>query len=326
MTRFFRSSTLRLAGVLALCLQAGLLQAQAWPAKPVRLIVPFDAGGPTDILARGAGAKIGEGLGVTVLVENRGGAATIVGAEMVAKSAPDGYTLLLTTGTAVSINQHLYKTLPYNPEKDFAAVGRLASTPYVMFARAGMPFNTMADMFAYAKANPGKLNVALPGAGTPTHLALQMLENASGTQFTAVQYKGNAPALNDLLGERIEMMLSSPLIMFAHVKSGKLKAIATAAPRRMPQFPDAPAFAEIFPGFEAQTWFGIVAPVGTPREPITRINAEMQKFVKDQGTRDKLGALGMFLDGGTPEQMATYIREESDRWGKVIRQMGLKLE
>jgi tripartite-type tricarboxylate transporter receptor subunit TctC len=271
-------------------------------------------------------ANIGDGLGVNVVVENRAGAATIVGAELVARSAPDGYTLFLTTGTAVSINQHMYKSLPYNPEKDFAPVGRLASNPYVMFARAGMPFNTMADMFAYAKANPGKLNVALPGAGTPTHLALQMLENASGAKFTAVQYKGNAPALNDLLGERIEMMLSSPLIMFAHVKSGKLKAIATAAPRRMPQFPDAPAFAEMFPGFEAQTWFGIVTRAGTPRDAITRVNAEMQKFVKDQATRDKLGALGMVLDGGTPEQMAAYIREESDRWGKVIKQMGLKLE
>jgi len=317
---------LHAATALALALATGLVQAQSWPSRPLRLIVPFDPGGPTDILARGAAATIGSGLGVNVVVENRAGAATIVGAELVARSAPDGYTLFLTTGTAVSINQHMYKSLPYNPEKDFAPVGRLASNPYVMFARATMPFNTMAEMFAYAKANPGKLNVALPGAGTPTHLALQMLENASGTKFTAVQYKGNAPALNDLLGERIEMMLSSPLIMFPHVKSGKLKAIATAAPRRMPQFPDAPAFAELFPGFEAQTWFGIVTRAGTPRDNITRVNAEMQKFVKDQATRDKLGALGMVLEGGTPEQMAAYIREESDRWGKVIKQMGLKLD
>jgi len=305
---------------------ASTVQAQSYPTRPIRLIVPFDAGGPTDTLARGAGAKMGEGLGQSVLVENRGGAATIIGAELVAKAAPDGYTLLLTTGTAVSINQHMYKKLPYDPEKDFVAVGKLASNPYAMFATASQPFSTLKDMLAYAKANPGKLNVALPGAGTPTHFALQMLENVSGTKFTAVQYKGNAPALNDLLGGRIEMMLSAPLIMFSHVKSGKLKVIAVASPARFPQWPDVPAIAETFPGFEAQTWFGIMAPAGTPRQIVTRLNGEMQKFVKDPATRDKLGSLGMVLDGGTPEQLAAFIRDESDRWGKVIRQMGLKLE
>ncbi len=311
---------------LSMPIHTGLAQAQAWPARPIRLIIPFDAGGPTDTVGRGVAAKIGEGLNATVLVENRGGAATMIGAELVAKSAPDGYTLLLTTGTAVSINQHMYKTLPYNPEKDFTAVGRLASNPYAMFAHQSAPFSTLKDMLAHARANPDKLNVALPGAGTPTHFALQLLENASGARFTAVQYKGNAPALNDLLGGRIEMMLSAPLIMFPHVKSGKLKVLAVASPQRFPQWPDTPAIAEMYPGFEAQTWFGIVAPAGTPRDAVMRINAEMQKFVKDGPTREKLGALGMVLDGGTPEQMAAFIKEESDRWGRIIRQMGLKLE
>ena len=315
-----------LFAVLALSLHAGLLHAQAWPARPIRLIVPFEAGGPTDILARGVSAKIGEGLGATVIAENRAGAATLIAAELVAKAAPDGYTLLLTTATAVSINPHMYRKLSYNPEKDFVAVGKLASIPYGVFAHASVPFNNLSEMLAYARANPGKLNVALSGAGAPPHLALQMLENSSGARFTAVQYKGNAPALTDLLGGRIEMMLSAPLIMFPHVKSGKLKVVAVTSQQRFAQWPDTPALAELYPGFEAQTWFGIMAPGGTSRDIVMRLNAEMQKFVKDAPTRDRLAAQAMVLEGGTPEQLVAYIKEESDRWGKIIRQMGLTLE
>ena len=297
-----------LFAVLALSLHAGLLHAQAWPARPIRLIVPFEAGGPTDILARGVSAKIGEGLGATVIAENRAGAATLIAAELVAKAAPDGYTLLLTTATAVSINPHMYRKLSYNPEKDFVAVGKLASIPYGVFAHASVPFNNLSEMLAYARANPGKLNVALSGAGAPPHLALQMLENSSGARFTAVQYKGNAPALTDLLGGRIEMMLSAPLIMFPHVKSGKLKVVAVTSQQRFAQWPDTPALAELYPGFEAQTWFGIMAPGGTSRDIVMRLNAEMQKFVKDAPTRDRLAAQAMVLEGGTPEQLVAYIK------------------
>ncbi len=315
-----------LFAVLALSLYAGLLHAQAWPSRTIRLIVPFEAGGPTDTLARGVSAKIGEGLGTTVVAENRAGAATLIAAELVAKAAPDGYTLFLTTATAVSINPHMYKKLSYNPEKDFVPVGKLASIPYGVFAHAAVPFGNLADMLTYAKANPGKLNVALSGAGAPPHLALQMLENSSGARFTAVQYKGNTPALTDLLGGRIEMMLSAPLIMFPHVKSGKLKVVAVTSQQRFAQWPDTPALAEIYPGFEAQTWFGIMAPGGTSRDIVMRLNAEMQKFVKDVPTREKLAAQAMVLEGGTPEQLAAFIKEESERWGKIIRQMGLTLE
>lgn len=315
-----------LFAVLALSLHACLLHAQAWPSRPIRLIVPFEAGGPTDILARGVSAKIGEGLGTTVVAENRAGAATLIAAELVAKAAPDGYTLLLTTATAVSINPHMYKKLSYNPDKDFVPVGKLASIPYGVFAHASVPFSNLADMLAYARVNPGKLNVALSGAGAPPHLALQMLENSSGARFTAVQYKGNAPALTDLLGGRIEMMLSAPLIMFPHVKSGKLKVVAVTSQQRFAQWPDTPALAEIYPGFEAQTWFGIMAPGGTSRDIVMRLNAEMQKFVKDAPTRERLAAQAMVVEGGTPEQLAAFIKEESDRWGKIIRQMGLTLE
>ncbi len=315
-----------LFAVLALALHAGLLHAQAWPSRTIRLIVPFEAGGPTDTLARGISAKLGEGLGVTVVAENRAGAATLIAAELVAKAPPDGYTLFLTTATAVSINPHMYSKLSYNPDKDFVPVGKLGSIPYGIFAHAAVPFNNLNEMLAYAKANPGKINVGLSGAGAPPHLALQMLENASGTRFTPVQYKGNTPALNDLLGGRVDLMLSAPLLMFPHVKSGKLKVIAVTSQQRFAHWPDIPALAEIYPGLEAQTWFGIMAPGGTSRDIVMRLNAEMQKFVKDGPTREKMAALALVLDGGTPEQLAAYIKEESDRWGKIIRQMGLKLD
>ena len=323
-----RTTSLSLIAALAsaLLLTAGQSDAQSYPSKPIRLVVPFDPGGPTDTLARGSGARIGEGLGTTVLVENRGGASTIIGAEIVAKSAPDGYTLFLTTGTAVSINQHMFKKLPYNPEKDFAAVGMLGANPYGLFANPSIPANTFKDLLAFAKANPGKLNVGLPGAGTPTHFALQMLELASGTRFTAVQYKGNTPALTDVLSGRIELMLSSPLLMLPHVKAAKLKALAVTSPARTPQLPDAPAMNEFYPSVEAQTWFGIMAPAGTSRDIIGRINAEMQKYITDTATRDKMLGMGMVLQGGTPEQLAAYIKTETERWGTLIRKLGLTLE
>ena len=323
-----RAISLSLITALAaeLSLSAGQAGAQSYPSRPIRLVVPFDPGGPTDILARGVGARMGEGLGTTVAVENRGGASTIIAAEIVAKSAPDGYTLFLTTGTAVSINQHMFKKLPYNPEKDFAAVGYLGANPYGMFANPSVPASTFKDLLAYAKANPGKLNVGMAGAGTPTHFALQMLELASGTRFTAVQYKGNNPALIDVLSGRIELMLSSPVLMLPHVKTGKLKALAVTSPARTPQLPDVPAMSEFYPGVEAETWFGIMAPVGTPRDIIVRINAQMQTYTADPASRDKMLGMGMVLQGGTPEQLAAYIKSEIERWGTLIRKLGLTIE
>ena len=218
----------------ALSLAAGLTFAQSWPAKPIKLIVPYEAGGGTDNVARGLAQRMAEGIGGTILIENRPGAGTIVGAEYVAKSPADGYTLFLTTGTAVSINQHMFKQLPYNPEKDFVAVGMLGASPYGLFAHPAVPANTFKDLLTYAKANPGKLNIALGGAGTPTHFALQMLELASGTRFTAVQYKGNASSLADTLGGRTELIMGVPPLILPHVKTGKLKALAITSPTRFP--------------------------------------------------------------------------------------------
>jgi len=307
-------------------LMSGMAVAQRYPARSIRLIVPYDAGGPTDVIARGAAQRIAEGLGGAVVVENRPGAGTILGAELVAKSAPDGYTLFLTTGTAVSINQHMFKKLPYNPEKDFVPIGMLGASPYGLFAHPSVPGNSLKEMLVHAKANPGKLNVGLGGAGTPPHFALQMLEMASGATFTGVMYKGTAPALGDLLDARIQMILTSPVSMLPHVKSGKLKALAITSAARFQQMPDVPAVSEIYPGFEAQSWNAIVAPAGTPREIIDRINAEIQKFTNDPVTREKMLIMGMVLEGGTPEQLAAYIKVETARWGALIKKLGLTLQ
>ncbi len=310
----------------ALSLAAGLTFAQSWPAKPIKLIVPYEAGGGTDNVARGLAQRMAEGIGGTILIENRPGAGTIVGAEYVAKSPADGYTLFLTTGTAVSINQHMFKQLPYNPEKDFVAVGMLGASPYGLFAHPAVPANTFKDLLTYAKANPGKLNIALGGAGTPTHFALQMLELASGTRFTAVQYKGNASSLADTLGGRTELIMGVPPLILPHVKTGKLKALAITSPTRFPQLPDVPAMAELFPGFEAQTWYGIMAPTGTSRDIIERLNAEIQKYTRDPAVREKWLAQGTVMQSGPPEQLAGYIKAETERWGVLIKRLGLTLE
>lgn len=319
---------------LALCAGLGTLLAagstailaQAWPARPVKFVVPYEAGGGTDNVARGLVQRLTETIGGTFVIENRPGAGTILGAETVAKSPADGYTLFFTTGTAVTINQHMYRKLPYNPEKDFTPVAMIGASPYGLFAHPAVPANSLRELLAFARANPGKLNVALGGAGTPTHFALQMLELASDTRFTAVQYKGNASSLQDTLGGRVELIMGVPPLILPHVKSGKLKALAITSPQRFPQLPDVPAIAELYPGFEAQTWYGIVAPTGTARDIVERLNAEIQKYTRDPAVREKWLAQGTVLQSGPPEQMAAYIKAESERWGVLIRKLGLSLE
>ena len=300
--------------------------AQAYPNKPIRLVVPYDAGGPTDTLARAAAQKASEGLPGSVVLDFKPGASTIIGADIVAKSAPDGYTLLLTTAAAVAVNQHLFKQLPYNPEKDLTGVIKLATNPYGIFAHPSVPASSLKELLAYAKANPGKLNVGLPGENTPTHFALKQLEFASGTQFTAVQYKGNSQALTDVLGNRIELMLSSPVIMLPHVKTGKLKVIAMTAAKRVPYLPDVPAISETYPGFEAATWFGVVAPTGTPRSILTALNSSMNKLMSDKAASERLESFGMIMEGGSVDDMNAYIKRETESWGALIKRLGIKPE
>ena len=319
--------TLSVLLALGLALSAaGFSFAQSYPSKPVRLIVPYAAGGASDVLARTIAQKITEGLGQQLAVENRPGASSIIAAEAVAKSAPDGYTLFFSTGTALNINQHLFSKLPYNPEKDFVPVGKIAVLPYVLVAHPAVPANSFKELIAYAKANPGKLNFGAPGKGTPPHLAIKILEQVSGAAFESVQYKGNAPASIDLLAGRIHLLFDGLVVPEPHIKSGKLKALAVASLKRFPSLPDVSAIAESYPGFEASTWYCIMAPAGTSKDIVNRINTEIQKFTNDPANKERMLAQGAILEGGTPEQLAAYLKSETERWGTVIKKAGIKLD
>lgn len=319
-----------LPGIAAILLgfSSGLQAADVprYPAKSIRFVVAYAAGGPADLLARSAAQKMAEELGGNIIIDNRPGTGTIAGAEIVAKSEADGYTLFQTTASAVSVNQHLYRKLPYSPEKDFAPVGMIGASPYGLFAFPGVPANSLKELLAYAKANPGKLNVGIGGVGTPPHFALQMLELASGTSMTAVQYKGTAPGVSDLLDGRIQLMMTGPISMLAHVKTGKLKALAVTSKTRFSQMPDVPAVAEVLADYEAQSWYAIVVPSATPRDPINRLNAALQKYTQSPAERQKMLAQGVVLEGGSPEQLGAYIKAESERWSALIRKLGLTAE
>lgn len=296
-----------------------------YPEKPVRLVVPYAPSGPTDIMARNLAQKMSEGLGQQVVVDNRPGASTIIGAEAVAKAAPDGYTLLFATVTTLNLNPLLFSKLPYNPEKDFAPVGRLAVMPYVMLVHPSMP-SPFEDFIAYAKANPGKLDLGSPGKNTSPHLAGLLLEQSFRVNFESIHYKGGAPVFVDLLAGRLQLYFSTLLTAQSHIKSGKLKALGVTSSKRLPALADVPAIAEFFPGFEVSLWFCIVAPAGTPQEIVSRLNAEIQKYINGPDNAERMAVQGVFLEGGTPEQLGAYIREETQRWTSVLTKAGLKPE
>ena len=315
----------RLAGLLALAVGVAAASAQSYPDKPVKLIVPYAAGGFSDVLGRSLAQWLTQSLGQPVVVENKAGAATILGTDTVAKSAADGYTLLLTTG-ALSINPHLFSKLPYSAERDFAPISRVAELPYVLVAHPALPAASFKDLLAYAKANPGKVNVGTPGNGTSPHLAMKLLEQAAGISMLAVHYKGNGPALNDLLGGQINLLFDGLQQPRQFIDTGRLKLLAVASLTRMPGLPDVPAISETFPGFVSSTWYQLLAPAGTPTPIIARLNAEVQKFVNDPATRDKLVAQGAIVGGSTPEQLAAFSKAETVRWGAVIVGAGIKLD
>lgn len=304
----------RLAGLLALAVGVGTASAQSYPDKPVKLIVPYAAGGFSDVLGRFLAQWLTQSLGQPVVVENKAGAATILGTDTVAKSAPDGYTLLLTTD-ALSINPHLFSKLPYNAERDFAPISRVAELPHVLVAHPALPAASFKDLLAYAKANPGKVNVGTPGNGTSPHLAMKLLEQAAGVSMLAVHYKGNGPALNDLLGGQINLLFDGLQQPRPFIDTGRLKLLAVASLTRMPGLPDVPAISETFPSFASSTWYQLLAPAGTPTPIISRLNAEVQKFVNDPATRDKVVAQGAIVGGSTPEQLAAFSRARNRALG-----------
>jgi tripartite-type tricarboxylate transporter receptor subunit TctC len=320
--------------VLALALAASTIavvaaaDAQtAFPIKPVRVVVPFPAGGTTDLLARAASQKLSATWGQQAIVDNRPGAAGNIGAELVAKAPADGYTLLMGTVGTHAINASLYPRMPYDHAKDFAPVILVAGVPNVLVVHPSLPVNSVQELIAFAKANPGRLNFASSGSGTSIHLSGELFKVMTGVQMTHIPYKGSAPALADLVGGQVQLMFDNLPSSLAFIKAGKLRALAVTSAQRSPALPDVPTVAESgVSGFEASSWFGLLAPAGTPRDVVTKINADTQKWLASPDAKDKLAAQGAAAAGGSPEDFAKHIEAETAKWARVVKESGARVE
>jgi tripartite-type tricarboxylate transporter receptor subunit TctC len=300
---------------------------QAYPSKPIRLIVPFAAGGGNDNIARLVGKRLSDSLGQPLVIDNRPGAGGVLGADLAAKSAPDGYTLFLGGVGSHALNPNLIEKLPYDPIRDFAPVALLAQAPLVLVIHSSVPAHDIAEFVAYARKNPGKLNFASNGNGTSSQLAAVMFDSVAGVDMVHVPYKGLSPALTDLLSGQVQLMFSSVVAILPHIKAGKLRALGVTGAKRLAALPEVPTIAEAgFPGYEASSWYGILAPAGTPREIVMKLNAELRKALERPEVRKSLLAEGAEPVGGSPEQFAEYIRAEKERLGKVIRDAKIRLE
>jgi tripartite-type tricarboxylate transporter receptor subunit TctC len=301
--------------------------AAAFPSKPVRLVVPFTPGGSTDILARAVGQKLSESWGQPVVVDNRPGAGGIIGMEAVAKAAPDGYTLVMGHVGTLAANPALYKTLPYDPVKDFAPVTLIARVPNVLVVGPAVPSKSVAELVALAKAKPGKLDYGSGGNGSAAHLATEYFKLKAGVDLQHIPYKGTAPALQDLLGGQIALMITGLPPVLPHVKAGKLRILGVASAQRLKQFPEIPTIAESgVPGYEATQWYGVLVPAATPRDIVAKLNRELVKALRDPAVAEKLALEGADPVGDTPAEFAAFIASEIDLWGKVIRATGARAE
>lgn len=297
--------------------------AQTYPAKPIRIIVPFAAGGAVDVVARVVGQRMSEQMGNPVIVEDKPGASANLGAEYVAKSAPDGYTLLLGAN-GLATNMTLFHHLGFDTEKDFAPIARVGYAPLVLVVEASSPIKSLKDLIAMAKAQPGALSYGSAGNGGAAHLASELLKHTAKIDVLHVPYKGGAPAMTDLMGGRISFMLNNPVEVLANIKSGRLRALAVASAKRIPMLPDVPTFAEAgLPGYTASVWWGLVAPVKTPKDIVTKLSSEAIKALDDPGVKEKLARLGAVVDPAGPEEFGRFLKEEIDKWAGVIKTAGI---
>jgi len=311
-------------GVLALASTTLASAATAFPTKSVTLIVPFTAGGTTDIVGRLVAQKLTQMWGQSVVVDNRPGAGGNIGGALVAKAAPDGYTILLTSGSVVTVNPYLYREMGFDVKKDLAAVTNIATGPMVVVVNPKVPANSLKELIALARAQPGKLNFGSAGQGSQVHMAGESFADAAGIQVQHVPYKGEALAYNDLIGGQIQLVVGNIAAASAFVNSGQLRALAVTSKERSAQLPDVPAAAEVLPGFENAGWFGLMAPAGTPPEVIEKIYRDSAKVLLSEEFRGKLTQQGMMPVANSPADFGAAIREESARWAKVVQQRGLK--
>jgi tripartite-type tricarboxylate transporter receptor subunit TctC len=301
--------------------------AQTYPTKPIRMVVPFPPGGTTDILGRVAAQKLSEALGQQVIVDNRPGAGGNIGTEAVAKSPPDGYTLLTDPGSTLTMNPSLFAKLPFDPLKDFAPVSILAAVPNLLVVHPSLPVRNVKELIALAKARPGQLNYASSGAGQSTHLSMELFKSMARVNMTHVPYKGSSPAITDLLGGHVLLMFDNMPSALPHAKAGKLRGIAVSTAKRSPVTPDVPTVAESgLPGFEVSVWFAVLAPAGTPREIVERLNGVLVKALKSADVRERLSSQGAEPIGDTPAEFTAVMKRDLLKWAKVVKDADIKLD
>jgi tripartite-type tricarboxylate transporter receptor subunit TctC len=311
------------AVLLPVVLPAG---AQGYPTRAVRVIVPFPPGAGVDIVTRIVAPRLGESMGQQIVADNRGGAGGILGAELAAKAPADGYTLLMATAGILTVVPLISK-VTYNIARDFAPISMVASVPSLLVVHPSMPTRTLKDLVALARAKPGAINYASTGGGTLPHLTAELLRIQAKIEIVHIPYKGSAPAMTDLLGGQVEMFFGNMLSVIPQVRAGKLRALAVTSPERSPAAPEVPTVAESgYPGFEANTWFGLLAPVGTPKEIQTRLHTEIVKVLRVPDVQQNLAGQGGVAIGNTPEQFAAYIQSETHKWARVLKASGLRAE
>jgi tripartite-type tricarboxylate transporter receptor subunit TctC len=311
----------------ALACVATVSYGQGFPEKPIRFVVGFTPGGPSDILARALGQKLAERWSQQVVIENRPGAGGNMAAEAVARSAADGYTWLLGNNSILATNQTLYRSLPYDPVKDFAPVSLVAVQPNILVVNPQLPVNSVAELISYARKHPGKLNYASSGSGAAAHLAGELFKTMAGVDLVHVPYKGAQPALTDVIGGQVQVMFATSASVIPFIKAGKLRGLAVTTARRSPSVPDLPTVSEAgVAGFEATTWHGVVVPAATPVPLIERLSRDIVSVLGQPDLRERLAALGAEVLAGTPHEFADYIAAEIPKWSKVVRDSGARIE
>jgi len=315
----------RLAATLAVLALALPAYAQ-YPAKPIRVIVPFAAGGTSDILARAIGPKMTEAWGQPVVVENRTGANGNVGAEFVAKSAPDGYTMLLSDVGALAINPSVYPEMTFDPSRDFSPIVMVSYSPHVLAVHPSLPVKDVKELIAYAKANPGKLNFANSGTGGAPHLAGVEFAARTGVQWTYIPYKGGSAAVQDVVAGNANVLFNGMLATYPSVKSGRLRGLAVSSAKRVPTAPELPTIAETLPGFETGSWQGLLAAAGTSREIVAKLNTELVRILNTSEMKEFLAKQGTEVRAGSPETLGQFIASEKARWAKVVKENGIKAD
>jgi tripartite-type tricarboxylate transporter receptor subunit TctC len=317
----------RLFAALILCAAAPLAFAQAWPAKPIHFVVPYPAGGPVDSVARLLGQKVGERLQQPVIVENKPGAGGNIGADSVAKSLADGYTILMGAVATHAINPTLYASIPYDAAKDFAPITQVASTPNVLVVHPSLPAHSVAELVAYARKNPGKLNFGSGSSGSAGHLAGELMKSMAGIDMTHVPYKGAAPAMQDLVAGRLDLMFDNLASAQGQIRAGTVRALAVTTAKRSTLAPDIPTIGESgLPGFDISTWFGVFAPAATPAPIVSRLHDEFAAALASPDVREKMLALGAEPVSSTPKEFAAYIESEARKYARLVKASGAKAD